>query len=643
MRNLELWPTLALAMLFSLFISSCAGEPELIPREILFGNPVKVSPKISPNGKMMAYLAPVNNVLNVWVRTVGKEDDRAVTGDAKRGIRRYFWAQDNTHIMYLQDVGGNENWRLYGVDLASGGVRDYTPFENVQVQIVKVDKKFPGEILVAMNKNDPRIHDVYRLNLSSGELDLIAENPGNVVGWIVDADFRVRGAQLSLPDGGFELIVRESERAPWRKLVTWSIDDSFSSGPIGFSRDGRDIYLVDSRDANTGRLVRLNIPTGEITVLAEDPNYDVSGVMINPDTYEVEAVSFARARTEWVVLDKSVKGDFAAIRKLDGGDFSVVSRDNSDDTWVIGYTHDNGPVSYYTLDRRTGKGRFLFYHQPALNRYRLASMNPVSFTSRDGLTIHGYITCPVGVKRKKLPLVLNVHGGPWTRDMWGYDAEAQWLANRGYVCLQVNYRGSTGYGKNFLNAGNKEWGRKMHYDLVDGVKWAVERGIADPEKVAIYGGSYGGYAALVGATFTPDLFRCAVDLVGPTNLITLIKSIPPYWTPLLSTFYKRVGNPDTEQEFLKSRSPLFRVDQIKIPVLIAQGANDPRVKQAESDQFVAAMKKKGIEYEYLLFPDEGHGFARPENRLKFYAAAEKFLAKYLGGRFEPERKAALKK
>lgn len=609
-------------------------ESELIPREVLFGNPVKTSPQISPDGKMMAYLAPVDNVLNVWVKTIGQEDDRAVTKDEDRGIWMYFWAQDSEHIMYLQDVGGNENWCLYAVNLKTGKIKDLTPFDDVQVRIVGYDKHFPHELLIAMNKEDPRFHDVYHLDLTSGELKLVAKNPGDVDSWVVDADFKVRGAMIARADGGFDLMVRENEDADWQKMVSWGPEDSLSSGPFCFSKDGRYIYLLDSRDVNAARLVKMEIVTGNIEVIAEDPQYDVSRVIVHPDTYEIQAVSFTKARDEWIVLDESIKDDFAAIGKLDYGDFFIYDRDNVDDTWLVGFTKDNGPVPFYTFDRKMQKGTFLFDHQPDLNKYTLATMEPISFTSRDGLTIHGYITFPPGKSRKNLPMVLNVHGGPWGRDVWGYNPEAQWLANRGYACLQVNFRGSTGYGKEFLNAGDKEWGGKMHDDLVDAVNWAIEQGIADPEKVTIYGGSYGGYAALVGATFTPDLFCCAVDICGPSNLITLIETVPPHWSTFRATLYKRVGNPETEEEFLKSRSPLFKVDQIKIPMLIAQGANDPRVKQAESEQIVEAMKQKGIECEYMLFPDEGHGFVKPENRLKFYTAAEKFLAQYLGGRFE---------
>ncbi len=607
---------------------------ELIPRDILFGNPVKTSPQVSPDGKQMAYLAPVNNVLNVWVGTIGQDDDRPVTNDVERGIRFYTWAADNKHILYLQDVGGNENWRLYATNLESQETRDLTPFENVQARVIDRDKHFPNELLIGMNKDNPQVHDVYHLDLASGELTLVTKNPGNIVGWVTDANFKVRGALAMAPDGSMHLQVRQNEESEWTEIVTWGPEDNQTSGPIGFTLDGQSIYLQDSRDYNAGRLVKMDIATGAITVIAEDPEYDVGSTMIHPDTREIQAVAFDRDRLEWSVLDDSIKADFEYIRGLHRGDFSVSSRDDADATWIVAFTVDNGPVPFYAYDRKTRTATFLFDNQPALNKYTLATMEPISFTSRDGLTIHGYLTLPPGEERKNLPLVLNVHGGPWARDDWGYRPDVQWFANRGYVCLQVNYRGSTGYGKAFMNAGNKEWGGKMHDDLVDAVNWAVERGIADPKKVSIFGGSYGGYAALVGATFTPDVFCCAVDIVGPSNIITLIQTIPPYWAPLVSIFHQRVGDPSTEEEFLKSRSPLFKVDQIKIPMLIGQGANDPRVKQAESEQIVEAMKSKGIPYEYMLFPDEGHGFAKPENRLKFYAAAEKFLAKYMGGRYE---------
>ncbi len=606
----------------------------LIPRETLFGNPERAQPRISPDGKRLAHLAPVDGVLNVWVGSTAGDDFRPVTEDRNRGIRLYFWAEDDRHLLYLQDEGGDENWRLYAVDLENGGTRDLTPFDDVQAQVVDKSKDRPDEVLIGLNKRDPQVHDVHRLRLGTGEMELVAENPGNGVGWLADAGMKVRAAMTAKPDGGFDLLLRESEEADWQTLISWGPEDGLSSGPEGFSGDGERLHLLDSRGANAARLVSLDLSSGESRTLLEDPSYDVSAVMVNPDTHEVEAAAIQRARAEWSVLDESVREDFEAIRGLHSGDFAVTSRDRADETWLVAFTADDGPVSYYSYDRKSKRGTLLFHDRPELAEYTLASMEPVSFTTRDGLTVHGYLTLPPGEAWENLPMVLNVHGGPWVRDTWGYDPEAQWFANRGYACLQVNYRGSTGYGKEFLNAGNKEWGARMHDDLVDAVEWAVGEGVADPERTAIFGGSYGGYAALAGATFTPDLFRCAVDIVGPSNLVTLINTIPPYWKPLVSIFHERVGNPETEEDFLKSRSPLFKASNIKIPMLIAQGANDPRVKQAEAEQIVAAMQENGVDYEYMLFEDEGHGFARPENRLKFYAAAESFLAKHLGGRTE---------
>ncbi len=617
--------------------AAASDLPRLIPRRVLFGNPHRADPQVSPDGTRLAFLAPLDGVLNVWTGPLAGDAFEPITHDTDRGIRVYFWAHDGEHLMYLQDVGGDENWRLHGVHLASGAVTDLTPFEKVQVQLVARDKRHPAELLIAMNRDDARLHDVYHVDLGTGALTQVAKNPGNVLGWLADVQFRVRGAVTSTPDGGTQLLVRDDPVEEWRPFVTWSAEDAMSSWPLGYTLDGKDLYLVDSRDVNAARLVRTDLASGESEVLAEDPQYDVGGVVVHQDTREIQMVAFTRARHEWQVLDPAIAEDVAAIRRLSPGDFGIHSRSHDDRTWVIEFIEDRRPVAYYAYDRAARSGRLLFTTRPDLAAYTLAAMEPVAFPARDGLELHGYLTIPAGAKAVNLPLVLDVHGGPWHRDTWGYDPEAQWLANRGYACLQVNFRGSTGYGKAFLNAGNKEWGGRMHDDLVDAVRWAVARGIADPARIAIYGGSYGGYAALAGATFTPDLFRCAVDIVGPSNLITFIETIPPYWSSYLAMLHDRVGNPDTEADFLRARSPLTHVDRITIPMLIAQGANDPRVKQSESEQIVAVMREKGIDHEYLLFPDEGHGFAKPENRLKFYAAAERFLARHLGGRFERER------
>lgn len=614
--------------------SPMKGVP-LIPRETLFGNPDKTSAQISPDGKRISYLAPDRGVLNVWVRTIGASDDRPVTQDRKRGVRSYFWAHDNRRILYLQDAGGDENWRLYGTDLVSGETRDYTPFDGVQVRVIGADKRQPGKILLAINRENVELHDAYLLDLETGELSLKAKNPGDFSRWVPDRSLAVTGAIRSRPDGGSDFMVRDSESAPWRKLVGWDYSEGLANGPLGFSRDGRTVYVQDSTGSDTGALKSVDVATGRALVIAEDAECDLADVVFHPDTHEPQIAVFEKDRIERVVLDPSIAADVEALGRLHAGDFSILSRDHADKTWLVEYDDDDRSPAFYSYDRGSRQGTFLFKNRTALDGFKLASMGPVSFKSRDGLTIRGYLTLPPGEGRKGLPLVLLVHGGPWARDSWGYDAQAQWLANRGYACLQVNFRGSLGFGKKFCGAGDREWGGAMQNDLTDAVGWAVDAGVADPRRIAIFGGSYGGYAALAGAAFTPDLYRCAIDVVGPSNLVTFLESIPAYWKVYRQEFYRRVGNPETEKDFLRSRSPLFSVGRIRIPLLVAQGANDPRVKRAESEMIVAALKEKGIDHEYMLFPDEGHGFARPENRLKFYAAAEKFLAKHLGGRSEP--------
>lgn len=605
---------------------------DLIPLEVLLGNPEKAAPHISPDGRRMAYLAPVGGVLNVWVGNVGKNSYEPVTNDTDRGIRAYAWAHNNQHLIYIQDQGGDENWRVYSVDLESGETRDLTPFDGVQARVQALNKRFPDELLVGLNKANPQLHDAYHLDLRTSELRKVADNPG-FTGWVVDNELKVRGATQPTADGGLDVLVRDSEEDEWRRLLHFDQEDMLGSGPVGFTADGKGMYLISSKGGNTGRLVVMDIASGEETVIAEDPECDLTNAIIHPDTREVQAVLFTKDRDEWVVLDEGLREDFAAMQKLHPGDIGYSGRDHADRTWLVHFTADDGPISYFAFDRESKEGTFLFDHRPQLREYALANMAPFAIPSRDGLTLHGYLTFPDD-GRSKLPTVLNVHGGPWGRDVWGFDPEAQWLADRGYLCVQVNFRGSAGYGKAFINAGDKEWGGKMHDDLIDTVNWVVEQGFADPERIAIYGGSYGGYASLVGATFTPDVFRCAVSLVGPSNLKTFIETIPPYWQPMIVMWKQRVGDPDTEEEFLWSRSPLSKVDQIKIPMFIAHGANDPRVKLTETEQIVAAMKEKGIDHELVVFDDEGHGFAKPENRLAFYAAAERFLARYLGGRAE---------
>ena len=612
---------------------------ELIPRQVLFGNPERISPRISPDGTRLAWIAPHEGVLNVWVAPADAEAGvdwaaaTVVTDDADRGIRMFAWAHDGRHLLYLQDTGGDENWRLHDVDLETIQRRDLTPFEGVQTQLIAMERKFPTEVLIGLNRDQAELHDVYRLDLVTGELMKEVDNPG-FIGWVADAELVVRATAAPQPDGGLVLLVRDTGEGDWRPLLTIPAEDALTSDAIAFSEDGSSLLGTSSVGAETARLIRIDVASGATEVLAEDPQADVSDVRVQPDTREPQIVTLLKDRSEYLVLDPSVADDLEAIRALHPGDPVFLGADDADSTWLIAFTNDSGPIPYFAYDRATRKGHFLFESRPELSRYELAPMEPFSFTARDGLTVHGYATFPPGADRSGLATVINVHGGPWARDSWGFNPEAQWLANRGYLCVQVNYRGSTGYGKAFVNAGDREWGGKMQDDITDAVAYVTGQGWADPSRVAIYGGSYGGYAALAGATFTPDLFCCAVDIVGPSNLKTLIETIPPYWAPMIAQFHHRVGDPAKDADFLWSRSPLSRASSIRIPLLIAQGANDPRVKQAESEQIVAALRDAGIDYEYLLFPDEGHGFAKPENRLRFYAAAEQFLAGHLGGRAE---------
>lgn len=613
-----------------------ASPPPLIPRAILFGNPERTLPQISPDGKRLAWLAPNDqNVLQVWVKTIGQDDQKVVTADKKRGIRQYFWAENSQILIYSQDQDGDENWHLFGVDLTSGSVRDYTPFPGVRAQPLATDRNFPDQILVTLNQRNRQLFDVHRINLKTGQASLDTENPGDIASWNVDAQFNVRAAQVQTPDGGTEIRIRPDANSPWKTLLKVGSEEILNF--IDFTAQGKSVILRSSVGTDTARVIEKNIESGAEKVIASSDAADASGIQVHPTQHTVEAVSFAPDRLRWTVVDPAVQADFAGIAKLYDGDFTVLNRDHADRHWLVAFTSDRASSRYYIWDRSTKSGSFLFVVQPKLEGLPLSEIKPVVIPARDGLKLPSYLTLPVGITPKNLPLVLLVHGGPWARDSWGFNPTAQWLANRGFACLQVNYRGSTGYGKKFLNAGNRQWGLKMHDDLIDAVDWAIREGHADPKRVAIFGGSYGGYAALAGLTFTPEKFACAVDIVGPSNLRTLLNSIPPYWKPIRSMFDVRMGSIDDpkDAELIKNASPLFKADKIVRPLLIGQGANDPRVKQAESEQIVSAIEKNGGHVVYVLYPDEGHGFARPENRIDFNARAEAFLAQHLGGRFEP--------
>jgi dipeptidyl aminopeptidase/acylaminoacyl peptidase len=610
--------------------SAMRSVSPLIPREVLLGNPKRVNPSLSPDGRRLAFVAPLDGVLNLFVRPLDGDDADAapVTHDTGRGIRSYGWAHDNRHLVYIQDRDGDENWRLYALDLEDGNrVIDLVVKDGVQVQFVAFSKKHPHEFLVGVNDRIPQLHDAYKVDLRTGSVELVAENPG-YLSWVVDNDMNVRGGWTMTEIGGVMVII------DGKPVFQAEPADALTTGDFGFTPDGLGLYLLTAKGANAARLVRLDLANSELSEIIGDPVYDLAGVRIDPDTREVITVVIIRDRMELLAVDPSYGPDIAALRSRHHGDVGLLNHDDGKRRWLVAYNRDNGAVAYYLWDRDTQQETFLFEHRDDLHGYKLADMEPFSFTSRDGLTIHGYLTFPVDVERRGLPGVLFVHGGPWHRDTWGFNPDAQWLANRGYVSVQVNFRGSTGYGKDFVNAGDREWGGRMHDDLVDAVAHVVQQGWVDPNRVAIYGGSYGGFAALTGATATPDLFACAVALCGPSNLITFINALPEYWKPMLAMLHARVGNPETDAEFLRERSPLSHVDRIRIPMLIAQGGQDPRVVQAESEQIVEAMKARGIPHRYVLYEDEGHGFVRPEHRLEFYAIAEEFLSEHLGGRLE---------
>ncbi len=627
-------------------------EVPLIPRKVLFGNPDRAMVQISPDGKHLSWLAPLDGVLNVWVAPRGDLDAaRPVTHDTGRGVRFYGWAYTNDHILYIQDKNGDENWRLYAVDLAADTVRDLTPYEGVQARLAGVSHKHPDTVIVALNDRDPAYHDIYRLALLTGERTLLLQHD-RFMAVEVDDDYRLRFGQQMTPEGEIEVYApgrgRSEERTTsaedWELWDTIPAEDTLTTNLAGFGPDNRLVYLMDSRGRDTAALFEIEPETKTARLLAEDPLADVGQVMVHPTGKQVQAVSFTYERKRWEVLDPSIAPDLAILRTVSDGDAEIISRTLDDRAWIVAYVVDNGPVRYYLYDRVPREAQFLFTNRADLEGLPLVRMHPAVIKSRDGLDLVCYYSLPPGADPdgdgypdRPQPMVLIPHGGPWGRDMWGLNAQHQFLANRGYAALSVNFRSSTGFGKAFVNAGDLEWGGKIMEDQQDAVRWAIAQGIANPERVAVMGGSFGGYSVLAGLTFFPETFACGVDIVGPSNLITLLESVPPYWKPMIETFTKRMGDPRTEEgrALLERHSPLNYVEKIRSPLLIGQGANDPRVKQAESDQIVAAMQAKGIPVTYVLYPDEGHGFARPENNLSFSAIAEAFLARCLGGRVEP--------
>jgi dipeptidyl aminopeptidase/acylaminoacyl peptidase len=629
-----------------------AQLPPLIDREVFFGDPEISGAQISPDGKYITFLKPFKNVRNIWVKERLQPFDQArpLTADDKRPISGYFWSHDSKYVLYVQDKGGDENYRVYAVDPQATGdpvppARDLTPMEKVRAIIYDVPRGTPNEIIIGLNDRDPALHDVYRVNLTTGEKTLIRKNTENVAGWMTDLKGDLRLGIRQTSDGGTEILKIDGENL----VSIYSVNAEESAGPIRFTPDGSSFYFMTNKGNALDKiqLELYDLKTGKTKFIEKDPEnqVDFAGALFSDVTDEMLATFYIGDTRRVYPKQKQFGKDYEHLTKaLPKGELNIVSMTFDEQTWLVSVSRDVDPVSVYVFDRKTGNSELLYKTRPNLPSENLAPMKAIRYKARDGMSIPAYLTLPKGVPAKKLPTVMLVHGGPWARDFWGYNGLAQFLANRGYAVFQLNFRGSTGYGKKFLNAGNKQWGTgSMQHDITDGVKYIIKQGIADPKKVAIAGGSYGGYATLAGLAFTPDLYAAGFDIVGPSNIITLLNSIPPYWAPMQKTFAVRVGDKDDpkDREMLEKQSPLFSAKNIKAPLFVVQGANDPRVKKAEADQIVIAMRDLGRQVEYMVAPDEGHGFSGLENRLAMFTAMEKFLAKHLKGRSQQDVRDAI--
>lgn len=598
-----------------------------IPVKDFFKNPEKTGYQISPDGNYFSYLTSWENRLNVFVQKVGSDEAIRITSATERDITSYFW-KGNNKIMYLQDKAGDENFKLYSVNIDGSNLKLLSPEGKVRTEIVDDLEEIDDYMLVSMNERNPQVFDVYRINVNTGEKKMIAENPGNIMGWMTDHDGKLRVATAS--DGvNSVLMYRETEDAPFKEVLVTNFRESVE--PLFFSFDNKFLYASSNLGRDKSAIVKFDIANGkEMEVMYENPYVDVSGLSYSKKRKVLTAISYVKEKREIKYLDAQAETRYNRIKKELGDNEVVITGVNkNEDKFLVRTYSDRSLGSYYFYDQSSDKLTKIAEVSPWINETELAVMKPVSYTSRDGLTINGYLTLPVGVEPKNLPVVMNIHGGPWARDNWGFNPEVQFLANRGYAVLQVNYRGSTGYGRKFWEASFREWGKKMQDDVSDGVKWLISEGIANPKKVGIYGGSYGGYATLAGLTFSPELYACGVDYVGVSNLFTFMKTIPPYWEPFRKMMYEMVGNPEVDSALFVAASPVFHADKIAAPLFVAQGKMDPRVNINESDQMVEAMKKRGIEVEYMVKDNEGHGFHNQENRFDFYGAMEKFLAKHL--------------
>jgi len=628
--------------------------PPLLDRQLFFGNPEISGGQISPDGKFVTFIRPLDGVRNIWIKGIDESfDDARPLTDDDRPVPGYFWSRDGEYVLYVQDKGGDENYHVWAVDAdaepagenAVPPARNLTDIDGVRAQIYSVPKSTPGEIIVGLNDRDPALHDVYRLDIESGKRELLIENDQNIAGWVVGLEGNVRLAVRQTEDGGTETL-RVSDGEVGETLYTCSWRET--CGPNRFHADNQRVWFQSNKgeDNDLVGLYLMDVDTGEMEFVERDPEgeVDFGSAIYSNATDELLATVYEGDRTRTYPRDEKFENALAFLREqLPDGEISFRPQTSDDSLVLVRLSRDVDPGTTYLFNWDEMEVSELYRSRPELPVEHMAAMEPIRYAARDGLEIPAYLTTPKDVEGEKLALVALIHGGPWARDTWGYDSLAQFLANRGYAVLQPNFRSSTGYGKSFLNAGNNEWGDAMQDDITDGVKHLVGQGLVDPERVCIMGGSYGGYATLAGMTFTPDLYACGVDIVGPSNLITLLNSIPPYWGPIRKIFTQRMGDPGTEEgrEQLERQSPLNHVDKIANPLLVIQGANDPRVKQAESDQIVVAMREAGLPVEYIVAPDEGHGFRGRDNRLAMFARTEEFLATHLGGRYQEDMEEAV--
>ena len=631
MRLRVIWLTIVLYLL----TFGCAPKeevPRLIPMEDFFRNPEKAAFSLSPDGAYMAWVQPWGTRLNIHVLNIGEDKVTRITGATERDITSYLWVSNN-RIAYVQDKAGDENYKLYAVNTDGAGEKELTPFEKVQVRLIDRLEKDDDHMLISMNKGDPRVFDVYRININTGQMDMVVQNPGNVVGWLTDHEGELRVARVT--DGvNTGLLYRETEKDAFQVLSRTNFKESL--GPIFFTFDNKNLYVISNMGRDKAAIYEYDVKTKEhIRLIYEHPEVDVSGLLSSKKRKKITGVVYITDRRYYHFFDQEREQLQRQLEeRLPGYEVVVTSMSDDERKVLVRSSNDKSFGAYYYFNRDANEFIKLADISPWLNEEELAEMKSITYRSRDGLTIHGYLTLPKGLRPKRLPAIINPHGGPWARNTWGYNPEVQFLANRGYAVLQVNFRTSTGYGREFWEAGFKQWGLAIQNDISDGVKWIIHEGIADPKRVGIYGGSYGGYATLAGLAFTPDLYACGVDYVGISNIFSWLKSIPPYWKPYLEMMYEMVGHPESDKELLVRTSPVFHANKIKVPLFVAQGANDVRVPKAESDQIVEALRKRGIDVLYMVKENEGHGFMNEENRFDFYRAMEKFLAKHLGGRAE---------